>query len=201
VASPIDCKYAEENDLATSYLSGRLSESEAEAFEQHYLGCERCRNDVKTLSELRAALGRPAVVPIESRPAGVPTLRLLAAAAVVAIAALGVWQLTHRSRNLERNPVLRGSATEALPLRMERLPEGRLTLTWETHPEAKEYSVEFLRSDGVSVWKQKLSETSVTLEGAKLSPPPGVSLLARVDALNTTGQVVATSGLRPLPPP
>ena len=52
------CQYVEEHDLVSAYLGGRLSEQEAEAFERHYFGCERCWGEVKAGEEIRAALKR-----------------------------------------------------------------------------------------------------------------------------------------------
>ena len=50
-----------QRDLAPLYLAGKLTEKEAEAFEMHYLGCEKCREDVTTGAAMRELYGRPAV--------------------------------------------------------------------------------------------------------------------------------------------
>ena len=43
----LGCQDVEEHDLVSAYLGERLSEPEAEAFERHYFGCERCWAEVK----------------------------------------------------------------------------------------------------------------------------------------------------------
>jgi len=200
VAKVNDCPGKRERDLAELYLAGRLPEEEAEAFEAHYFGCETCREDVERGSEIRAALGRPAVAPVAKGKTTPSSWRLLAAAAAVVIVGLGVWQLTHQSRETQSSPVLRGGATEALSLKLETLPEGRIKLTWAAHPEAQEYAFQVLRSDGVAVLKQVTRETTLILDRSTLAPPPpGISFLTRIEALDTTGQIVAATDLRPLP--
>jgi anti-sigma factor RsiW len=192
VASTIDCKYVEESDLAASYLAGRLSQSEAEAFERHYLACERCRSELQTLSELRAALGRPAVLPVKLAPVRFPTWRLLATAAVVAATGLGLWQLTHRSPEASVRPVLRGGAADALAVTAETLPDGRIKVSWPPNQSAQVYVVHIIRSDGVTAFTRETRETRVTLDRDVVAPrPPSVSFVAKVEALDPTGQVIA----------
>jgi hypothetical protein len=199
VASTIDCKYVEANGLATLYLEGRLSQGEAEAFEQHYLSCESCRNDLQTMSELRAALGKPAVVPIDRRSASAPAWRLLAAAAAMSIAAFGIWQLAHRPATAPASPVYRGP-NDVLTVKREAFPDGMVRLTWVPNAEAQTYLVEVLTADGVSVWKKETPETKIALESSSLGAHQGVSLDARVQALDSMRQVVATSDLISLTP-
>ena len=38
----MDCTRVDDSDRVALYLSGKLSEADAEAFELHYLGCDRC---------------------------------------------------------------------------------------------------------------------------------------------------------------
>jgi CHAT domain-containing protein len=72
------------------YVTEQLPEAEAEAFEKHYFGCERCWNEVQRATEIRAALAGSAAAP---KPSPVPASvvrgpwtnwRFLAAAAAVA---------------------------------------------------------------------------------------------------------------------
>jgi CHAT domain-containing protein/tetratricopeptide (TPR) repeat protein len=93
----LGCQYVEEHDLVSAYLGERLSEQEAEAFERHFFGCERCWGEVKAGEEIRAALRRggaggaaAAAAPssiIRQGPWTTPRVLMLAAA--VAIAAAG----------------------------------------------------------------------------------------------------------------
>jgi tetratricopeptide (TPR) repeat protein len=41
------CRTVEEEDVIERYLAGRLSTNEAEAFEQHYLECQKCFADLQ----------------------------------------------------------------------------------------------------------------------------------------------------------
>lgn len=194
MASSIDCRYVEESELANSYLAGKLSEGEAEAFERHYLACDRCRSELKTLSELRAALGKPPVVPMESRSNPHTSWWPLAAAATVAIAALGVWQLTRRAGETQTAPVMRGQADDSLKLKVGTDSQGTITISWSRHPAAQRYVVQVLRSDGMPVLKSETRDTSVRLErSALLQPTAGNSFSVRVRALGPTGAAVAES--------
>ena len=38
----VDCQRVEQEEVIERYLAGKLPEGEAEAFEQHYVGCESC---------------------------------------------------------------------------------------------------------------------------------------------------------------
>ncbi len=202
MAITIDCKYVEERDLATSYLAGELSPKDAEAFEQHYFACERCWREVQAMSALRAALGKPVLVPVERRPTRVTTWRLLAVAAIVTAAGLGLWQLTHRPPEASVQPVLRGGAAEALAVTTEALPGGRIKVSWRPNLDAQVYVVEVIRSDGVPALKLETGETSMTIDRTVLpAPPPGISFATRVRALDPMRQVVAASELTPLPQP
>ena len=195
----IDCKSVEDNNLATSYLAGELEPKRAEAFEEHYLGCDHCWNEVRIASELRASLGRPAVVPLELRSSW-SIWSLVAAAAVVAIAAFGTWQLARSNSLSPPEPVLRGSTVDTLTVTTARLSSGQIRISWTPHEEAQTYRVELLRSDGVPVWKRETRETSLTFDVATLpTVSAGVSFVARIEAVDPMGQTVATRETRPLP--
>jgi CHAT domain-containing protein/tetratricopeptide (TPR) repeat protein len=56
VSRVFDCAAVEDQDLVSRYLARKLSPEEAEAFEEHYFGCDRCWAEVQRATELRAAL-------------------------------------------------------------------------------------------------------------------------------------------------
>jgi Tetratricopeptide repeat len=56
----MDCQKVEDEDIIERYLSNRLSEPETEAFEKHYLECQRCFGEV----ELRHS----AAIELKARP-------------------------------------------------------------------------------------------------------------------------------------
>jgi len=205
----VDCLTVDQRDIVGAYLAGGLGTAEAEAFEKHYFGCERCWDETRRTAEIRAALGKPALValpePGRQAPRALPSprpWRWLAAAAVVVFAALGTWQLAHREAPEPTSPVLRGGTEASLPLRLKAGADHKIMLEWTEQPEAHVYVVEVFTSDGVSVWKQETAQTTLTLDPASLvGQRKSVSLLVRVEALGTMGQVVAKSELKPLPRP
>jgi CHAT domain-containing protein len=88
VVKDLDCQYVEEHELVTSYLAGRLSEDEAEAFEKHYFGCEKCWAEVRAGNEIRAALkGHAGGATVRRGPW--TNWKLLAIAAAVGVVVFG----------------------------------------------------------------------------------------------------------------
>ena len=52
----MDCDRAAREEVFESYLAGRLSEEDRAAFEEHYLGCARCFDELQTLQGIRDVL-------------------------------------------------------------------------------------------------------------------------------------------------
>ena len=132
VTKDLDCQYVEENDLVSSYLGGRLSEEEAEAFERHYFGCERCWAEVKAGQEIRAALKGGRATAAEARPSNVrqgpwKNWRLPAIAAALGAAVAG-------SVLVVRGADKKGIATLARAAGSMRTTEARLTGQFEYGP-------------------------------------------------------------------
>jgi hypothetical protein len=199
----IICSYAEENDLAARYLRGELNATEVEAFEAHYVGCDRCWAEVRIGGEVREGLGQPF---LEAQPASGPVRfprrdfwTPLAAAAVAVVIAVGVGSLSRRSAEPER-AVLRGAATDALDLKVLRAPDGHVVLEWPSHSDARTYVLEIRTSEGVRVLTSESTETRVALNADALPRQrAGASLTARVTAVNSFGHVVARTESIPLP--
>lgn len=211
VRQPIDCPATHEGqrDLAPLYLAGRLAEDEAEAFEAHYLGCEKCREDVRAGAALREVYAKEAVVASASAAASgsvspAPGRRSwlpLAAAAAIAVLGLGVW-LSRRAVEQPGQPVLRGPSAGALVLKIEAGPQGRIELSWPAHPAAAAYEVQVFSTDGTRVWGQEVNEPRLSIgPGTLPAPEPGKSLEVEVRALDAMRQVVATSDPVPLGTP
>jgi Putative zinc-finger len=201
----IDCRRADGIDLAALYLAGRLPEDDAEAFEAHYLGCERCASALREAGEIRAALGQSVLAPesVPSRSVGgwrdIGTL--LAAAATVAAFFFGMRQVAEREP-VVHDGVLRSASAESVNLSIASGPDGTVVLAWPAHARAHSYRFEIVRSDGVPVLKSETGDRRVVLAVSDLPPrPESVTLLARVEALDALGQVVAASAPRPLPAP
>src|SRR5262245_59755777 len=43
----MDCQRIEDEDMIERYLTGRLPQPDSDAFEEHYLGCERCFEELQ----------------------------------------------------------------------------------------------------------------------------------------------------------
>ena len=200
----IDCTRADEGDLVALYLSGRLPESDAESFELHYLGCDRCAAALREGGEVRAALGKPVLVPVapvagRAEP-GRDIWTLLAAAAAVAMFFYGIRHLTERQEMVTDSVALRSESADAVRLSVSAGPDGQVVLEWPSHPEADRYRIEIVRSDGLPVLESETADRRILLAIGDLPPrPAGVGLLARVEALNALRQVVAKSEREPLP--
>jgi CHAT domain-containing protein/Flp pilus assembly protein TadD len=111
VPKTLDHASIEEQDLVSRYVGQKLSPEEAEAFEEHYFGCDQCWDEVQAATEVRAALQAQVATPRETAPKTVESRLvrgpwgnwgLLAAAAAVAIVALsaGLLVLKRSSRPL-----------------------------------------------------------------------------------------------------
>ena len=105
VPKPLDCTLVDEQDLVSRYIGRKLSPEEAETFEEHYFGCERCWGEVKAGAEVRAAVQDVRATVPDSRGTVVKgpwrTLALLAVAAAVVIAAAGILVRSRRSSTEE----------------------------------------------------------------------------------------------------
>jgi anti-sigma factor RsiW len=199
----IDCERADTQDFVARYLGGRLPEDEAAGFESHFVGCDRCWAEVDAAVELRLASGMEAfgsTAAKRARPRDAWTI--LAAAAAVAMIAVGLRQLVQRPDPFQSQPVWRGPAAGALSLTVGAGSSGRLALRWAPQPEAETYVVEVFAADGSSLWRRETPETTVSLESSDLPPrEPGIPFYATVEALDSMRQSVARSSRAPLPQP
>jgi hypothetical protein len=196
VATVIDCPSARERDLAVLYLAGKLPEGETQAWERHYFGCENCWQDVQRGSELRAAFGKAPVLP---RIRAVPFSRAwlaLAAAAVLAIVGVGVWQLNRRTA--EEPTVLRSAGAAIARLEVSARAGGRIDLSWAPQPQAATYEVQVFSSDSTRVWKTDTSEPRVSIVPGVVVAP-GQTYQIRIEALDSLGQVIASGEVSVVP--
>jgi tetratricopeptide (TPR) repeat protein len=94
----MNCSDVEEKDLLESYVLDRLTDSEREAFEQHYLECDSCFAQLETGLALREELRR---LPLTQKPAraaffGKMTIWVPVFAALALLFAVGAWWQTRR---------------------------------------------------------------------------------------------------------
>ena len=87
----MDCDSVAREEIVESYVVGRLSEEDREAFEEHYFECERCFDELRALQIVQAELPQ---ADAESAPrTWRPLLRWAGglAAAAVLVVAVGLW--------------------------------------------------------------------------------------------------------------
>src|SRR5262249_13519101 len=130
VAKDLTCESVEEGDFVSRYVTDQLPEADAEAFERHYLGCDRCSAEIQAALEIRASLASPAA---SQKPSPEPAARvvrrpwtnwrLLGAAAAIGVLALSGALLISRQRQAQSS----GLAALADAMDESRIVEPRLT--------------------------------------------------------------------------
>jgi hypothetical protein len=184
----VECDFDE--SIAGRYVAGRLAEAEAEAFEAHYFGCDRCWRVVRAAQELRGAL--------ELEPArGQRTLLArpwvpLAAAAALLIA-LGTWM---RVRQPGAEQVFRAPRGAELALTAS-ARETAVSVSWSPVPNARGYRARVVTAAGGLVTEQELPAPPLLLAKQRL---PDALLYVTVQALGPDRQVLVSSAPLQLPP-
>jgi hypothetical protein len=180
----LTCAEVDDRDLESGYLAGRLTAEEAEAYEAHYFGCERCWRTLETALAVRA-VGAP------RRRArwGIPTL---AAAATVVVAVAGGWWMTSRGP-ASPGEALRGVG-EALAVAIDQRPAG-LAVSWAPRPGTDRYRLRLFSADGGLLLERSTADTAVVV-----APPAGAAFV-EVTALDALLQVLNGSGLVPVAAP
>lgn len=201
----LDCAEVEKRDLVALYLAGGLSDTDADAFEAHFMGCERCSAELDDAGAIRSAFGKPVLEPPAEgslgRASGRDLWTLLAAAAAVAMIGLGLRQMARMpSPETSETPVLRGETADSLDLSVTPGSDGDVLLEWPAHPKAQTYRVDVLRTDGIRVLRSETPDNRIELSSGALPPTPlGVSFLVRIEAFGPLGNLVARSDAIPLP--
>ena len=167
-----NCDEISDRALIEGYVAGRLGEAETEAFESHYLTCERCQNELRlavaireVLPEVReAGLHAPAEseVSVISRRFRVRTAAALAAAAVLA----GLLLVRPSTQDEESAPVHRDEATGVEVAPSLRAPGGVVaaveSFQWSQVPAADLYRITVYDAEGAVVWEAETRDTLIT---------------------------------------
>ena len=205
----VTCTRVEEEDLDARYLAGTLSEEEAEAFEEHYFGCDRCWTAVQTGLDVRAASTATTVdpqvrtPPTVERGTGRPARRIarrqwlpLAIAASIAVLAVGLWQ---RDGGPGVAPVGDGLRGPADSIRAVASVRGRiLMLGWPVTPRADRYRVRLQRSDATVVLERIVGDTVLAVPRDSLrAVTDGERVYWEVQALDALRRTIARSRLVP----
>jgi hypothetical protein len=202
----MNCELVDQNDLDTRYLSGSLSDEEAEAFEAHYFGCERCWGLVQQGLAVQAAheSAAPQAIrpssPALPRPSSTgPALRPrawwgLAAAAAVVLTIVGVRQLGPDRTTEVQQDVLRGGTAEFVVTPV--LKQGLVTAAWPRIPEADVYRVRLYNPDGTLAAGSEIADTVISLRVDSLPAlRPGTEVFWEVQALDRLRNPIARSDL------
>ncbi len=184
-----NCPYAADDDVLRQYVAGKLPEAAAEDFEEHLFQCDRCRDEVQTAIELRAAWEKQAATRQEGRW-GVRRYSVMAVAAAATIVVVGLWQA--RSRQELQPPPLRSANAREISASGQ-MAGGTFTLTWTPVSGAHSYRVQVLNAVGEPVTS---TETTATMFSVALPPiAPGEPLYWKVQALDDDRVVIAASKL------
>jgi anti-sigma factor RsiW len=202
VENAASCPYEGESEVRSLYLAGKLPDKEAEAFEAHFFACERCAEAVEVGEKLRSAFGnvpvRAAAPPARARRTWLP----LAAAAAVALCAIGVWQISRPVVDEREQPALRGGSATALVLQVEIGPEKDIMVSWPSYPGASAYEVQVFAADGSVVWSAEARQPRMQIRSGVLpSFGPDRPLTVEVRAFDALGREIATSDSKPVPSP
>jgi len=190
------CPIALDGEAVAAYSAGRLGESEAEAFEQHFFACEDCWALVRAATAARASFAgtgeasagtAPAVRPRRRWAVWLPAAGL--AAAVAGLALFGDWSADAPTPPGE---VFRG-AEQAMSL--EAAVEGETVRTsWEPVAGAAGYELRAYDASGrlLSASEVDAQTVAVDLDMLSLGGVPSVAALDVV-ALDGLGQVLLRS--------
>ena len=190
----VTCPYEGERDTRSLYLAGKLPDAEAQAFEEHFFTCGRCAEAVEVGSSLRAAFGKAPVRPAAAPERTSRTWLPLAAAAAVALGVFGLWQLARSPVSPAGDSVYRGGESRGTVVEVANAPDGGMTATWTSSPDASGYVVRVLSADGAEIWKTETVEPRVRIDAVALSSAGDKPLLLEVDTLDARQRVIATSG-------
>jgi len=179
----LTCAEVDDRDLESGYLAGRLTAEEAEAYEAHYFGCERCWHTLETALAFRSVRG--------GRRRARFGVRALATAATAVIAVGAGWWFT-RSPSPPAD-ALRGGG-EAPAVQVHQTPAG-LAVSWASHAGADRYRVRVFSADGGLLWQRLTEDTTIVL-----ALPAGAGFLD-LTVLDALRGVLSESGLVPVAPP
>lgn len=188
----LTCELVDERELDTRYLADALPPLEAEAFERHYFGCERCWGLVAKGVAVRTV--EQEVAQRRERPLRrwqVPALGV-AAAIVVAVGSLLVMRRPPtETGNVERG----GQGSIAVAARRT---ADSLFAVWARVPGSVRYRVRLFTPAGERAMERDVRDTVLALGARAVARPrgsPAGSLYWHVEALDERGSVLAKSGL------
>jgi hypothetical protein len=186
----------DQEDLDTRYLAGQLSPEGAEAFEEHFFGCERCWGLVQQGLTVRSAFDAdlPARLPaVRPKPQRATRPWWGLAAAAIAVVALGVWQLGFQREPSVSEDVFRGESAAFLVTASA--DSARLTAAWPRVPDADVYQVRLYRADGLMAVERETKDTSVSVPLDSISIVRDSGMFWQVQSLDRLRNAITRSDL------
>jgi anti-sigma factor RsiW len=168
------------------YLAGRLSDAEAEAFEERLFTDDALAGEVERALEIRAATAPARAATATARPRRRAWLALAAAAGIAVVAAGIAW--------LPRpppEPVFRGSE-QRMGLRVE-MDTDALRARWAPVAGAAGYEIQVFAKDGRVLYDVETKETAATLELETPVQAPDAPAFVEITALDELGQELQRS--------
>lgn len=192
----LTCAVVDERHLELQYVAGRLTPEEAEAFEAHYFGCDRCFALVRRATELRAAAEASPTGWVSAGRRRRASLARFLPLAAVAVLALGVllWRAPAR-----RQPAAAYRGGDATLTATSTLTTDSATVVWARRAHADEYRVRLFAADGTLLTERATRET--TLAVARNAIPAGTRAFWEIVALDSLRATLARSALIPALPP
>lgn len=188
----LTCAQVRDRDVIPAYVAGKLPGEVAEAFEQHYFGCNACAQDVVLAGSIRATATADSAA--DAAPPGpratrsrrwVPYVAGLAAMLVLAVVG---WRVVGEPR--ERETV---RSTSAHPLAVSGVVSGgTIELRWTVSPAAVRYQVDISDEDGTPLVEQDTDEPSLTISRVRL-PRRSAQVTITVSAIDALGASIAVS--------
>ena len=199
-AQKMDHAFVEGHDVLARYRANRLSATDADAFEIHYLDCAICRSTLEADDALaegfRAKAGESvnAPLPRPAQPRRFVPFAIAATILVAANAAVWVWQASKPEITATQIvPILaqRQDSADATPIEVaiSGTPELIVLVIDVPQPDLRRHDVSIVGPDESVIWNAQDVPTRVTLNADRLAVAvPSTRLAAGTYRLLVSGK-------------
>jgi anti-sigma factor RsiW len=190
--SPLTCEIVDRDDMDQRYLAGTLPPADAEAFEQHYFGCERCWALVQRGLAVRSAADRSAGrVPRDAR-----FQWRVGLAAALALSASAALLYSFRERAPGADDAARGANATIVASVLAR--GDSLTTRWRPVAGATDYRVRVSAPDGTPLLEGETADSTIAFAIGAASAAHADTVYISVLARDALRHPIASSALTPL---
>ncbi len=207
-APPLTCELVDRDDIDHRYLAGQLPPDEADSFEQHFFGCERCWMLVERGLALRATAAAEqrvpnvrSVAPGKQSPAVMHRERWwagLAAASAVLISAAVWYSRSTVAPNGARDGLDAVRGSDATVAALASVRGDSIFARWHRVSTAADYRVRISAADGSALIEREVTDSAVTIPRSALRAATAGTLYLSVVARDALRRPVAQSALTPL---